>query len=181
MKKILPLACLGFIALGTGAYAASPDYCALYSREYAKEYARLSGKDSAPDAAQHIQDRAFYKCLNLDEDPALPSASAYVDIGDEQVAEADTEGALAEGDAADQDITPDTDAPAATAVAPEPKAEPAKKVTKTASVAKSTHRGSGLKAWSPEWKAWCQKHFPNSFDPETGYILPYEGEKMLCK
>jgi hypothetical protein len=42
--------------------------------------------------------------------------------------------------------------------------------------------GSGLPVGSPEWKAWCQEHFPNSFDPETGTIVPNStGVRTACK
>lgn len=145
MRRLLvPLAGLA-LALGAtaGASAASPDYCALYAREFALEYARQVKTRPAGESPLFIQDRAFYRCLNLDEEPPMPSASAYVEIEDE----------------------------AAAAAEPAPK-----KPTKTAA-----WRGSGLKAWSPEWKAWCAKHFPNSFNPKTGTVLPYKGKRTLCR
>ena len=49
----------------------------------------------------------------LDEDPALPSASAYSEIDDELIAETNSEGPVAEGDAAVSDVIPDAAAPAA--------------------------------------------------------------------
>ena len=42
-------------------------------------------------------------------------------------------------------------------------------------------RGSGLAPWTPEWRAWCAEHFPNSFDPKTGTIVPYDGTRTLCR
>ena len=45
----------------------------------------------------------------------------------------------------------------------------------------NTAFGSGFKAWSPEWKAWCRKYFPNSFDEKTGYIKPYSGPRTFCR
>ena len=42
-------------------------------------------------------------------------------------------------------------------------------------------RGSGYATWSPEWRDWCAEHFPNSFDPKTGTIMPYKtGVREPC-
>jgi hypothetical protein len=43
-------------------------------------------------------------------------------------------------------------------------------------------RGSGFAMWSPEWKNWCAQHFPKSFDPKTGTIIPLNtGKRTLCR
>ena len=152
----IPLAGLGFLVLSAaGAAAAAPDYCALYAREVA----RLTADANTVAALQRAQDQAFYKCLNMDEDPPLPDQSAYADdAGDGAI--------VGEGDAmvGDEVVEP----PAATRPAP----------TRTAKVAK--FKGSGLKRWSAEWKAWCAEHYPNSFDPKTGTVLPYDGKRTMC-
>jgi hypothetical protein len=43
-------------------------------------------------------------------------------------------------------------------------------------------RGSGHAMWSRKWRAWCSQHFPNSFDPKTGTIVPYKtGVRTICR
>ena len=64
---VLGLFTIAIVAVGTGtAFAASPAYCALYAREYATQFSDGSGTN------QRIQDQAYYRCLNLDEDPEFP-------------------------------------------------------------------------------------------------------------
>ncbi len=151
-KVIIPFAGFGFLILATaGASAAAPDHCALYAREYA----RLTETASTAEALQRAQDKAFYKCLNMDEDPALPDASAYSDV----VGGVDVVG---EGDAASGDVIADEPA------VPRPKAS-------------TGGRGSGLTRWSAEWTAWCAAHYPNSFDPKTGTVLPLDSnQRTMC-
>jgi hypothetical protein len=57
-----------------GALAAPPTYCALYAREYGN----LADISTPEEAIRRIQDQAYYRCLNQDEDPPLPTGSAYV-------------------------------------------------------------------------------------------------------
>ena len=64
---------IGMIA-ADAASAASPAYCALYSREYAIDSVQAA---AAPGMLQSVQDQAYYRCLNMDEDPPLPQKSAY--------------------------------------------------------------------------------------------------------
>lgn len=169
-----------FVSAGSGvAFAASPDYCALYARELAKEFVRTAASAAGTPIEQRIQDQAFYKCLNMDEEPQLPQASAYADIDDD----GGIGGPMIE--------LPEGEGDAATAVEPEPKAAPAppkkpvaakKPTTKVASSAPGKRRGSGLEPWTPEWRAWCSKHFPNSFNANTGTILPLESnQRVFCK
>jgi len=169
MKKLIaPLGGLVLLAAADYASAASPAYCALYAREYALETVRKAASNNSADVVQRIQDQAFYKCLNLDEQPALPQSSAYAE---EVGGSSKTAAAVAAFDTpADATAAPDN---------PPPAAEPAK--VKVASASSGKHPGSGLKAWSPEWKAWCKKYFPNSFDEKTGYIQPYSGPRTLCR
>lgn len=73
---IVPLAVLGALATAGGsALAAPPAYCALYAREYANQFAEAAGEK--PDSEPKIQDEAYYRCLNMDQEPQMPTTSAY--------------------------------------------------------------------------------------------------------
>ena len=69
--------CILTVPIGSSAWAASPAYCALYAREFARLAAAAPVTPDTPDALLARQDQAYYRCLNLDEEPRLPSASAY--------------------------------------------------------------------------------------------------------
>lgn len=176
---IMPLAGLGALAAMSTADAAPPAYCALYAREYANQFSSAIGK---PDGSeQRIQDEAYYRCLNQDENPAMPMTSAYsgTDVEGDGGVGGPLEEVTGEGDASPPDeAVPVEEAKATAAAEPGPKAEPEppKKVAEV-------RRGytSGAEPWTPEWRAWCKKHFPNSFDEKTGTILPYGGKRQLCK
>jgi len=56
------------------AAAASPAYCALYAREYAIQAVQ---QVAAKGMRQSVEDQAYFRCLNQDEDPPLPRTSAY--------------------------------------------------------------------------------------------------------
>ena len=162
---ILPLVGLGLAAAVDSAPAASPAYCALYAREYANQMVEVG----APAAmAAGVQDQAYYRCLNQDEEPALPTASAYfgADIGD---AAGGSPSTIPQGDISPEDEAAISADPAASA--PEP---PARAVTASS---QSTGRRGDLVDWSSEWVAKCKKYYPNSFDPETGMVLPYSASK----
>jgi len=165
MKTIIaPLAGFAFLALGAGlASAASPAYCALYAKEYAR-HAALEGQGSAP--TDFVHDRAYHKCLNLDDEPALPTAyteaeaaaigGPFVPIEEEGSADAASEAAS-------------TATPASAAA------------TRTSSAGSGERGSSGLVRWSAEWKAWCKAHYPNSFDEATGTVIPLDtGKRRLC-
>jgi len=157
---VLPLAGLGLAALlGETAEAASPAYCALYAREYANQMVQ---KDAAPGMAVSVQDQAYYRCLNRDEEPALPAASAY--FGTDVTGERALLGTISEGDISLNDEEP-------VVTAPQPAPAPAATATATQTTVGSRSRRV---PWTPEWVAWCSSHFPNSFDLETGTIIPYE-------
>lgn len=159
-NTIISLAGFGFLAFAPdGAAAAAPDYCALYAREQA----RVTAGASTAEALQRAEDKAFYQCLNMDEDPPLPEASAYSD------------------EPAGPDLTGEGDAAVGDETAVEPAAKPVAKPKPVRSArASGGYRGSGLKPWSPEWKAWCAAHYPNSFDAKTGTVLPFGGKRTLC-
>ena len=61
------------LALAVAASAASPVYCALYAKEYVKHAAAESKGSLSPG---RVHDRAYSKCLNMDDEPLLPTAYA---------------------------------------------------------------------------------------------------------
>jgi hypothetical protein len=147
------------------ASAASPAYCALYAREYANQMVQAGAPAGM---AVSVEDQAYYRCLNQDEDPALPTASAYFGTDVDGTGDGSLD-VISEGDASEGDTVaaPDvTDQPM-------PKAHTAVKTAPS----KGRQRGGTLVAWSPEWVAKCKKYYPNSFDPETGMVLPYHASK----
>lgn len=164
---------IAFLSGGT-AMAASPAYCALYAREYTAQFTTGSSADAALASEYKILEQSYYQCLNMDVEPEFPQTSVYFGDG-----LADILGGIggpvdgvAEGDIATADVI---DEPAAT--------EPAKpKPAQTASAAtpRKGSRGSGLDPWTPEWEAWCRKHFPNSFDANDGTVKPFGEERRFC-
>jgi len=177
---VLLLAGFGALAAQSTAEAASPAYCALYAREYANQFSNAIGKPEGSES--RIQDEAYYRCLNQDEDPAMPATSAYFGT---EVDAGNVGGPLEEVPVGEGDATPpdelDTveEAKAAGEPQPEPAAEPAetKKVVKV-----RPGYTSGAEAGSAEWLAWCKSKFPNSFDAKTGTILPYGSKtRQPCK
>jgi len=161
MKKlVLPLAGLGLAILANGAaQAASPAYCALYAREYANQMVQ---EGAAPGMAVSVQDQAYYRCLNRDEEPAMPTASAY--FGTDVTGTPALLGTISEGD-----ISLEDEPPAA--------ASPAPAQTTTAADETSVGSRSRRVPWTPEWVAWCSSHFPNSFDLKTGTVIPYRSNR----
>lgn len=157
-------AALAILVTSNAASAASPAYCALYAREYAGQF--LLPAAAASGDSIKVQDQAYYRCLNLDEDPEFPETSAYFG--------ADFEAILSGSDAAISaaEGIPDVEP------AVEPKAE---KSTQVASTGKPRRpgRGSGYDAWTPEWVEWCEANY-RSFDPETGYVKTNSGTRKLC-
>ena len=175
MKILLaPLAALALGAFAGAASAASPAYCALYAKEYAR-HAMSDSQGSVPET--HVHDRAYSKCLNMDDEPPLPTA--YVDPQQDGIGgpfvEAE-EGSVGDGPeiVADEPTAPQENLEQASwneIATPAPKSNRGGKFS-----------GSGLPAGSPEWKAWCQEHYPNSFDPETGTVVPSAtGVRTACR
>jgi hypothetical protein len=167
----LALAALG--ALPEKASAASAAYCALYAREYAGARVVSADADNALSARQRLEDQAFSRCLNLDVEPDFPASSVYYGAALEEVIGVMPE--VAEGDASFDDETPVAAAPA-----PAPKPKPQAQVA--ANTTPKSGDGGKLKAWSPEWLQWCADHYPNSFDPATGTVLPMGATaRAFCK
>jgi hypothetical protein len=179
----LTLSGLGLLATGTAASAASPAYCALYAREFAASKISAPIAGDAAGAVQRVQDQAYYRCLNQDEDPAFPETSAYFgaeidQIYGDTIEQGDAAGAIPDQPvtAADAVATTGTvgSGPAATA-APE-KAKPIRTATAASGRKKG---GSGLEQWSDEWVSWCKAHYP-WFNDTTGMVLTLSHERKMC-
>jgi len=180
LKRILvPLAGLGLIVLSVDSVAAaSPDYCAVFAKEFAKQALSTNeGKLSA----DRIHDRLYHKCLNMDEDPAMPTAYTETRpdgvgrslVEDGQTAESILEDATAEAPTVDATAIDEAMVKRTAAIENDAPKAPARRTGKW--------RGSGYVMGSPEWRDWCAEHFPNSFDPKTGTIMPYNtGEREPC-
>lgn len=167
---IAPLMGLAVLIFGGGAaLAASPTYCALYAKEFVKH---ATGDSQGPVPTDRTHDRAYHKCLNMDDEPVLPTAYFDADadadgVGGPFVAD---EGSIDSG-------TGDGDLGGGTMAAAEPDPRPVK-------LQKSSGkwRGVGLPAGSPELRAWCEEHYPNSYDPDTGTVVPYDtGVRTACR
>ena len=77
---LAPLAGLGLIVLTIdSAASASPDYCAVYAKEFAEQALSATKDDLNADL---VHDRLYHKCLNMDEEPALPTAYTETGSGD---------------------------------------------------------------------------------------------------
>lgn len=175
MRKIIaPVA--GFVVLTCGsglAWAASPAYCALYAKEFAK-HAAVDSQGSIPPT--RIRDRAYHKCLNLDDEPILPTAytdPTTVGSGGPFLAIQESFGPSVNEPQGGRIAVEDTPAEDIAALSPEP--PPAKR--------RSGKRGtSGYAMWSREWRDWCRNRFPNSFDPKTGTVVPYKTRvRTICR
>lgn len=219
---ILPVALFAALAMGvSAASAASPGYCALF----AKKFVELAAKDGQTPPSQLMRDRAYHKCLNLDNEPPLPSA--YTDpatdgngrpfIIDDGSATAVVDETItnppAIADPAAQSSAPAAPAVEETAVLqaePQPDAEATAKPQRALRSWMSGFVGKFRRAPSPsssppsspspppvreasvtgDWgrtmtaaerAAWCAEHFPRSYDPTTGTVIPYKtGIRTKC-
>jgi hypothetical protein len=180
LKRILvPLAGLGAIVLSVdSAAAASPDYCAVFAKEFA---AQALSENEGNLSADLVHDRLYHKCLNMDEEPALPTAYAAPQsdgvgrslVEDEQSTEAILEDATAEAPTVDATAIDEALVKRTAAMENDAKKTPARR--------EGRWSGSGYAMWSSEWRDWCAEHFPNSFDPKTGTIMPYKtGKREPC-
>lgn len=152
-----------FLGAGSSAMAASPEYCAVYAHASADPQGAASASADDTDALKRAYDKAYYECLNLDDEPKLP-----VDFADRGL---DNPG-VGEGDLSVDDEK---------VIKPEKKASA--KIKKTASIDKPAKRKkwkSGYEAWTPEWSKWCEANY-KSFDPKTGTYNSYSGEQKFCR
>jgi hypothetical protein len=173
------LACLAMSA--ATALSASLEYCNLYARAYASLAAfqayRLSQPAFDAERLKRVYDMSWSKCLNQDEEPELP-ALAEIDASGGSVSLGKVASAAAKAAPAPvPKVVPDP-APAEPAGAA-PTAPASSKVADAAGPA-GPRRGSGFKAWTPEWVAWCSSHY-RSFDPKTGTVKPFVGARTLCQ
>lgn len=196
---IVSLAGLAALALGVGAAsAASPTYCALFAKEFVKRTAadRLEGV-----TRQRVQSRAYHKCLNRDDEPLLPmhyaAPGAAVATDDDAAGDkpplppkkAAVQEPKAEAAPANKTASLEpTPKPAAESGEEEPTSTMGRVVDvmrswwkRPPSVSAQVLGGSGLTMWTPNWERWCKKHFPNSFDPKTGTVVPRDtGVRTRC-
>jgi hypothetical protein len=173
----LTLSGLGLLATGTAASAASPAYCALYAREFAASKISAPVAGDAAGAVQRVQDQAYYRCLNQDEDPAFPETSAYFGADIDQIYGDTIAQGDAEGDIPDQPVSAaEAAATAGSNAAPAEKPKPVRTATASGSRKKG---GSGLEPWSDEWVAWCKEHY-RSFNETTGMVLTLSHERKMC-
>ncbi len=200
-RFVLPLAGIGLGLVGGGsAGAASLDYCHRFATAHVKLASVQRLRNLSPET---VHDQAFYLCLNMDEEPAMPTA--YVDptikgSNPPWFASAPEAGAAPKPEPASEaaippaSATPEAVSSAGEGVPPADEEATAKaeadgsagatSLASTSKPAKRTgrRRGSGLPQGSPELAAWCLKHFPNSYDAATGTIVPYEtGVRTLCR
>ncbi len=182
MKSLIaPLAALAVLTVAGPAMAAPPAYCALYAREYANQFALAAGE--APDSEPKIQDEAYYRCLNMDQEPEMPTTSAYFGTSVDTAGQAAQGGPLEPVHGAAAPAAADAAPPVDNAaVAPAAQA-PAKPATKTADSGPVKHSyTSGEQPWTPAWAKWCRDHFPHSFNEKDGTILPLGATKrVFCK
>jgi hypothetical protein len=182
MRPSVSLSCMFSVGsivamMAESAAAASPDYCMVYAKETARQ---VIAKDESELTRDLVYDRLYHKCLNMDEEPDLPAAYAERPVKRGNIA-ADDDAAITSilEDAAAETPTVDATAIDESVV----KRTAAIESEKTSAPARRTGRwrGSGYAMWSPQWRDWCAEHFPNSFDPQTGTILPYgKAEREPC-
>lgn len=196
MKSVfVPFAAVVLLAAAAGgAEAAAPTYCALYAREYANQFTAAAGEK--PGSEPKIQDEAYYRCLNMDQDPQMPATSAYSGTSLDPSAQG---GPLEPVPAGQTVATQETAAAIATTAVPAATASPAPPATsaappavapamKTADSGSATDGGStkgrsyipkGIDPWTPKWQAACKKYFPNSFNEKDGTIVPHGSPKRV--
>lgn len=181
MRSSVSLSCIlsmGTIAavIAESATAASPNYCTVYAKETARQ---VIAKDESEFTSDLVYDRLYHKCLNMDEEPALPAAYAETPVtrGD-AAADDDATASFLEDATAE---TPTVDATAIDENVVKGTAPIDSEKTTTPPRRTGRWRGSGYAMWSPQWRDWCTEHFPNSFDPQTGTIMPYgKAEREPC-
>jgi hypothetical protein len=154
------------LALSTPAIAASPEYCTVFAQASADPKGSASASAGDTETLQRVYDKAYFECLNADDEPALP----------EEFVARNAEELVSEGDA---DATDPADAPEV-----KPKAEVKKAATKTTKSASASRKKkrytSGFPVGTDGWKAWCRENY-RSFDEATGNYKSFSGEIKPCK
>jgi hypothetical protein len=163
---MMSAAAAAFASLAMPAIAASPEYCTVYAQASADPKGSASASAADTETLQRVYDKAYFECLNADDEPALP----------EEFVARNAEELVSEGDA-------DVGDPAEPAVVVKPKAEVKKAAakTKSASVSRKNKRyTSGFPVGTDGWKAWCKDNY-RSFDEATGNYKSFSGEIKPCK
>jgi hypothetical protein len=154
------------LAAALPAVAASPEYCTVYAQASADPKGSASASAADTETLQRVYDKAYFECLNADDEPALPEE--FVARNAEELV---SEGDIDAGDLAE---TPEVKPKAAVKKA-------AVKTTKSASVSKKKKRySSGFPVGTEGWKAWCKDNY-RSFDEATGNYKSFSGEIKPCK
>jgi hypothetical protein len=166
-----------WMAAASPASAASPAYCALYAREYAVARIGPVTSDQSESAAKRVEDQAYFRCLNLDEEPEFPASSAYAGASVEDL-DGGASGPFQ--DIADGDTDTNDDADVGTTTASLAPAKPVSPPSDAAYASGTKLKTTGLIAWSPTWLSWCKSHFPHSFDTQTGFVIPVGAPKRFC-
>jgi hypothetical protein len=182
MKTGVALCCFAFGVWGASqpASAASPAYCALYAREYAAARVGTPSIENSALARMRVEDQAYYRCLNLDDEPEFPTTSSYFGTEDLDQAIGGPFEEIAEGDA-DPGDEPDTSPPVDSKpiAAVKPATPKPSQQTASAGDAKKGPASSGLKPWSDEWLVWCKAHY-KSFNATTGMVVTLSGDRRMC-
>ncbi len=144
--------------------------------------------DASIGARQRVEDQAYYRCLNLDDEPEFPTTSAYFGTEDLDQAIGGPFEVISEGDADPADTGSIDPTPGDTAVTdtkasqPPAAAKPAPKPVQTANASVGGRKGpasSGLTQWSDEWLTWCKAHY-KSFNATTGMVVTLSGDRRMC-
>jgi len=170
-----------WMAAGSSALAASPAYCALYAREYAVARIGPVSSDQSASASKRVEDQAYFRCLNLDDEPEFPATSAYSGASVEDL-DGGASGPFQDIAEGDTDTNDNADVGTTTAsIAPlTPPATPLAPPAAAAYASGAKLKTTGLVAWSPGWLTWCKSHFPHSFDAKTGFVVPVGEPKRFC-
>ena len=159
MVPIMPALLLA-VAPVPPAMAASPEYCTVYAQASADPKGTASGSASDTETLQRVYDKAYFECLNADDEPAIPDEFLARSADDPVVSEGDS-------DAGDEK--------------PVVKKEPKGAKTASADLPRKKKRWtSGFPKGTAGWQAWCEDNY-KSFDVKTGTYTSYSGEKKPCK
>ncbi len=156
------------------AMAASPDYCTVYAQASADPKGSASASAADTETLQRVYDKAYFECLNADDEPAMP----------EEFVARSAEELVSEGDTDAGDLAETTEVKPKIEV--KPKAEVKKVATKAtkSSSASASRKGkrwnSGFPVGTEGWKAWCKQNY-RSFDEATGNYKSFSGEIKPCK
>jgi hypothetical protein len=171
--------------------AATMNYCETYADRVA-QYSPAAKADEQ--ARQFIRDKAFYACLNMDEEPPLPESALglFIDPSGSpfRVLDAPVTATAPTILPQPSPATPLQDTPQETGGSLNADT-PGNVVARAAEGTGETGtpieddgqgRGSGHPKGSEKWEAFCAKFYPNSFDPKSGTVIPAKiGRRVACR